>query len=217
MLRGWVHLDFNVHRGRRVLSREREDMERLAQYIIRNPFSVEKMWATEPGPASASILFRSGMNKKIGRNFEVFIPWDFIAAISQHIADKRFELVRYYGWYSNKMRGRQAKQADEEVQTEGDAVEAIDVSAHEPRRIPSKEVARVDQEGVGGRPAAVPEVLTGNAHRFAHRPGGCHRAQPAPSRALARGGARAFRHRPAGRNDPFPDYDTEPVMAFSAT
>jgi hypothetical protein len=55
-----------------------------------------------------------------------------------HIPDKSFHLVRYYGWYSNKMRGRRAKQADEEVQTEGDAVELIDVSAHEPRRIPSK-------------------------------------------------------------------------------
>ena len=31
-------LGLHVHRGRRVLSREREDMERLAQYIIRNPF-----------------------------------------------------------------------------------------------------------------------------------------------------------------------------------
>ena len=97
-------------------------------------------WNTEPGPASASgsILYRSGMNKKIGRNFEVFTPCDFIAAITQHIPDKSFQLVRYYGWYSNKMRGRRAKQADEEVQTEGDAVEVIDVSAHEPRRIPSK-------------------------------------------------------------------------------
>ena len=36
------------------------------------------------------------------------------------------------------MRGRRAKQADEEVQTEGNAVEVIDVSTHEPRRIPSK-------------------------------------------------------------------------------
>jgi hypothetical protein len=78
------------------------------------------------------------MNKKIGRNFEVFTPCDFIAAITQHIPDKSFQLVRYYGWYSNKMRGRRAKQADEEVQTEGDAMEVIDVSAHEPRRIPSK-------------------------------------------------------------------------------
>ena len=78
------------------------------------------------------------MNKKIGRNFEVFTPCDFIAAIIQHIPDKSFQLVRYYGWYSDKMRGRRAKQADEEAQAEGDAVKVIDVSAHEPRRIPSK-------------------------------------------------------------------------------
>ena len=78
------------------------------------------------------------MKKKIGRNFEVFTRCDFIAAIPQHIADKSLQLVRYYGWYSNKMRGRRAKRADEEVQTEGDAVEVIDVSAYEPRRIPSK-------------------------------------------------------------------------------
>ena len=57
------------------------------------------------------------MNKKIGRNFEVFTPCDFIAGITKHIPDKSFQLVRYYDWYSNKMRGRRAKQADEEVQT----------------------------------------------------------------------------------------------------
>ena len=56
------------------------------------------------------------MNKKIGRNFEVFTPCDFIAAITQHIPDKSFQLVRYCGWYSNKMRGGRAKQADEEAQ-----------------------------------------------------------------------------------------------------
>ena len=56
------------------------------------------------------------MNKKIGRNFEVFTPCDFIAAITQHIPDKSFQLARYYGWYSNRMRGRRAKQADEEAQ-----------------------------------------------------------------------------------------------------
>ena len=50
------------------------------------------------------------------RNFEVFTLCDFIAAITQHIPDKSFQLVHYYGWYSNKMRGRRAKQADEEAQ-----------------------------------------------------------------------------------------------------
>jgi hypothetical protein len=117
------------------------------------------LWAIEPGPASAfvSILYRCGMNKKIGRNFEVFTPCDSIAAITQHIPNKSFQLVRYYGWWL------------------------------------------IDEEDF-------------------------HRAHPAPSRAPARGGGRAIRHRPAGQNDPrsmarrpLPDYDTEPVMAFSAT
>ena len=113
----------------------------------------------------------------------------FIAAITQHIPDKSFELVRYYRWYSNKMRGRHGlSRRTKKCRPEGDAVEVIDVSAHGAAPHPFQEVARVDQEGVGGRPAAVPEVLTGNAHRFAHRRGGCHRAHPAPSRALARGG-----------------------------
>jgi Putative transposase/Transposase zinc-binding domain len=226
MLRGWVHSGFNVHRGRRVLSRERKDMERLGQYIIRNPFSVEKMRASEPGPASASgsILYRSGMNKKIGRNFEVFTPCDFIAAITQHIPDKSFQLVRYYGWYSNKMRGRRAKQADEEVQTEGDAVEMIDVSAHEPRRIPSKKWRELIKKVWEADPLRCPK---------------CSREMRIVSLidqedvierilrhlGLWQEGVRVHSGTdPPGEttldpwlDDPFPDYDTEPVVAFSAS
>ena len=95
-----------------------------------------------------SIIYRSGMNEKIHRNFsatggsafggEVFSPCDFIAAITQHIPDKSFQLVRYYGWYSNKMRGQREKRTVEEAQVAvGKAVEVIDVSEHKPRRIPS--------------------------------------------------------------------------------
>ena len=47
------------------------------------------------------------------RNFQVFTACDFIAAITQHIPDKRFQMVRYYGWYSNKMRGQRRKRAEE--------------------------------------------------------------------------------------------------------
>lgn len=46
MLRGWVHSGFNVHRSRGVLPDEREDLERLDRYIIRNPFAVENMQAS---------------------------------------------------------------------------------------------------------------------------------------------------------------------------
>jgi hypothetical protein len=77
------------------------------------------------------------MNEKIHRNFEVFSPCDFIATITQHIPDKSFQLVRYYGWYSNKMRGQRDKQAVGEAGAVGNAVEVIDVSEHRPRRIPS--------------------------------------------------------------------------------
>jgi hypothetical protein len=40
------------------------------------------------------------------------IPFDGGPAesqVSQHIPDKGFQLVRYYGWYSNKARGVRAK------------------------------------------------------------------------------------------------------------
>jgi hypothetical protein len=105
MLRGWVHSGFNVYRSRRVAPEERADLERLAQYIIRNPFSVEKMQVAEANRSNpdGSIIYHSGMNPKIQRNFEVFTPCEFIAAITQHIPDKSFQLVRYYGWYSNKI------------------------------------------------------------------------------------------------------------------
>jgi len=87
--------------------------------------------------AGDSIIYRSGMNEKIHRNFEVFTPCDFIAAITQHIPDKSFQLVRYYGWYSNKMRGQRDMRAAEEAKAAGQAVQIIDVADHKPRRIPS--------------------------------------------------------------------------------
>jgi len=78
-------------------------LEQLAQYILRNPFSVEKMTMESP---TDTIIYRSKLNPKINRNFEVFTPTDFLAAITQHIPDKGAQMVRYYGWYSNKMRGQ---------------------------------------------------------------------------------------------------------------
>jgi hypothetical protein len=134
MLQSWKHSGFNVYRSRRIRPDEREDLERLARYIIRNPFSIEKMEVKQPG---GPIIYRSGMSEKIHRNFEVFSPGDFIAAIAQHISDKSFQLVRYYGWYSNKMRGQRDKRAAEDAAAAGQAVQIIDVSEHKPRRIPS--------------------------------------------------------------------------------
>ena len=144
MLLGWRHSGFNIHRSRRIAPSSREDLERLAQYIIRNPFSLDKM---HPNATGESIIYRSGLNPKIRRNFQVFEPCDFIAAITQHIPDKSFQLVRYYGWYSNKMRGQRLKQdAQKEAEresAEGESPalgtpEVIDVSGFVSRRRPSR-------------------------------------------------------------------------------
>ena len=43
MLRGWAHSEFQVHQSRRIGAHECQDMDRLAQYIVRNPFLIAKM------------------------------------------------------------------------------------------------------------------------------------------------------------------------------
>ncbi|MEA3467260.1 MAG: transposase [Thermodesulfobacteriota bacterium] len=47
-----------------------------------------------------------GKNKK---NVSISTANEFIADITQHIPEKSFRLVRYYGWYSNRMRGAREK------------------------------------------------------------------------------------------------------------
>ena len=74
----FVHLESSSHakipfqRSRRVMADQREDLERLAQYIIRNPFSVEKMQVNPANRCNpdGSIIYRSAMNPKIQRNFD---------------------------------------------------------------------------------------------------------------------------------------------------
>jgi hypothetical protein len=103
VLHSWKHSGFNVHAGDPVPPEHKAELEHLAPYILRNPFSVEKMTLESP---TDTVIYRSRLNPKINRNFEVFTPTDFLAAITQHIPDKGAQMVRYYGWYSNKMRGQ---------------------------------------------------------------------------------------------------------------
>ena len=226
MLRGWVHSGFNVHRSRRVLPDEREDLERLAQYIIRNPFAVEKMQVSPPNRANpdGSVIYRSGLNPKIQRNFEVFSPCDFIAAITQHIPDKSFQLVRYYGWYSNKMRGQRDKRAAEEAKAAGQAVEVVDVSEHQPRRIPSAKWRELIKKVWEADPLLCPKcqkemrivslIDDGDVIERILRHLGLWQQGVRVSPARAPPEIAEWVIEP-WLDDPFPDYDTEPVMAYA--
>ena len=101
-MKSWKHTGFNVDASRTVAPENRAEREQLCQYVLRNPFSVEKITLESP---NNTIIYRSKLNPKINRNFEVFDPVDFLAVLSQHIPDKGVQMIRYYGLYSNKIRG----------------------------------------------------------------------------------------------------------------
>ena len=48
VLYSWKHSGFNVHAGNPVPPEAKADLEDLAQYILRNPFSVAKMTRESP-------------------------------------------------------------------------------------------------------------------------------------------------------------------------
>jgi len=126
----WKHSGFNVHAAERIPPEAKADLENLAQYILRNPFSVEKMTVESP---TDMVIYRSRLNAKINRNFEVFTATGFLAAITQHIPDKCAQMVRYYGCYSNKMRGVRQRGLLPEL-----VVRRPGVSPPPPLKLPSK-------------------------------------------------------------------------------
>jgi hypothetical protein len=105
-LLGWRHSGFSLHHQVCIGSRDRMGREKLAQYILRSPFSQQKM---RYQPKSKTVLYRSKMNPVLKRNFEVFPVLDWIAALTAHVPNQGEHLVRYYGWYSNASRGKRKK------------------------------------------------------------------------------------------------------------
>lgn len=141
MIMKWRYTSgFNVHNEVRIKPDDAKGIENLSQYIIRNSFSLEKL---KYAKGDSSVIYRSkmthGKNKK---NFHVFSPLEFIAAITQHIPEPYFQLTRMYCWYSNIMRGDRKKQKEREKEKsagEKETVEnskIIDVRDYRPKRIP---------------------------------------------------------------------------------
>ena len=116
----WPHSGFSVNNSVYLSPGDTSGLERLAEYILRCPFSLARVvrlsddgsiiYRAEqdqcrrfPGPASADL--RGGPR----RNFQVFSALDFLAELTQHFPNKGEHLVRYYGWYSHRQRGMRAR------------------------------------------------------------------------------------------------------------
>ena len=68
-------------------------------------------------------------------DFSISSAEEFIAAITQHIPDHNFQLVRYYGWYSSRMRGERRKMGSDE-EDDDTKNDIINVASYKHRKIP---------------------------------------------------------------------------------
>jgi len=105
---GWHHSGFNIYCGERILPYNEEGLEKLARYIIRASFSQERMIyipANESDDNIAKVIYTS----KDGNQKKIFDAIDWLAQLITHIPNKGEQIVRYYGFYSNKSRGLRKK------------------------------------------------------------------------------------------------------------
>jgi hypothetical protein len=102
LLLSWRHSGFNVHVGDPIPADDREALEKLAHYIIRCPFSQERMTYHA---ATRTVTYKS----KDGKSRQEFSALDWLASIIYHIPNRWEQMVRYYGYYSNASRGKRKK------------------------------------------------------------------------------------------------------------
>ncbi|HZX47583.1 MAG TPA: transposase [Nitrospirota bacterium] len=100
LILSWRHTGFHVHNEGRVVANDMEGRERLARYLIRPPVSLERLTYDRENQQ----VYYQGKAQT-----HTYHPLDFLAYVSLHIPDKGEQIVRYYGWYSNKSRGLRKK------------------------------------------------------------------------------------------------------------
>ena len=117
----WHHSGFSVHNQVRVRAGDAEGRRSLAGYMLRAPFSLEKM---SYNASNGTIVYRSKLHATLKRNYEVMPGVEWLELLCKHIPDRHEHMVRYYGRHSSRTRG--ARWADQHG-----AARARDV---EPRR-----------------------------------------------------------------------------------
>ena len=79
----WRHTGFSAHNAVRVGARDAAARRRLAQDMLRAPFSLEKM---SYDPETCTVIYRSRMHKTLKRNFQIMHGADWLAQLCAHIS-----------------------------------------------------------------------------------------------------------------------------------
>lgn len=103
-LLSWKSSGFSIDNSVRIFSSDEKARESLAQYIARCPISLEKITYES---FHGKVLFKTPKyNDYFKENFRIFDALDFIALVTSHIPPKHKQLIRRYGLYSSRSRGK---------------------------------------------------------------------------------------------------------------
>ncbi|MGQ0510135.1 MAG: IS91 family transposase [Betaproteobacteria bacterium] len=122
----WRHSGFSVHNRVRVAAGDAEGRKSLAGYMLRAPFSLEKM---SYDAARGAVIYRSGLHATLKRNFQAMPGVQWLELLCKHIPDRNEHMVRYYGRYSSRTRG---------AEREPPELEASDTEVQSPARQAAK-------------------------------------------------------------------------------
>jgi hypothetical protein len=140
-----------VYCGKPIWPHNEDGLENLARYIIRASFSQERMTYI-PANDSSDGVSKVNYQSKDGTSTKTFDALDWLAQLVTHIPNKGEQMVRYYGFYSNKSRGLRKKAGTD------DAVPALIESEVSPKEF-RKNWARLIQKIYNVDPLLCPKCL----------------------------------------------------------
>ena len=100
-LLSWKYSGFRIDNSVRILDESAETS--LAEYIARPPISLKKL---RYEPLKGRVLSHTTYCEYLKQDVHVFEALDFLAELTRHITSKRLQLIRRYGLYASRTKGR---------------------------------------------------------------------------------------------------------------
>jgi len=151
------HPGFSAYEGQGVAAADSPARERLASYIIHPAFSLARLHddrnagivTYDPRPSSHSTAAAAATERSS--------PLDALAALTALIPEKRQQVVRYCGYYSNKARGQRRLQQQRAAGITPATVSAPEPEADDFRRHAKRAWARLIRKVWAADPLACPK------------------------------------------------------------
>jgi hypothetical protein len=102
----WKHSGFSVDASVSIPASSKKARVNLSQYIIRHPVSLQKILYV---CSNGTVIYKTKYNEYFKKNIKLFSADDFIAELTIHIPPKHKHLIRYYGLYSSRSKGKANK------------------------------------------------------------------------------------------------------------